>query len=500
MTRALRRTLLTAFALGLLAVGCDTPATAPLLAPDTPVRAATSAVPAQGTAATLDFGTWNLEWFGDTGNGPSNEALQLENVRDIIAGLDMDLWSVQEVTGHAHFADLVSQLSGYDGFLADDPIVTDGDAYYSDFDDNEHKVGLIYKPSMVTINGAKVILKEYDYQFAGRPPVEVSLSATVDGATLDLVVVLLHAKAGASSGDWQRRYDGSVALKSYLDATHPTARVMVIGDFNDDVDTSITNRPTESPYRNFVDDAAYVFPTKAMSDAGISSMVYYDDIVDHHLATDELVATYVAGSVQVFPADQYLADYPQTTSDHYPVLSSYTAGSGSDGGTTNSPPTAIFTWSCTDLTCDFDGSGSSDTDGSITSYAWDFGDGATATGVTASHSYAAGGTYTVALTVTDDAGATGSDAQNVSVAEPTTGGISLSATGYKRQGTQHVDLAWSGAASTNVDVYRDGAVIATIANDGAFTDSIGARGGGSYAYKVCEAGTATCSNEATVTF
>jgi PKD repeat protein len=54
----------------------------------------------------------------------------------------------------------------------------------------------------------------------------------------------------------------------------------------------------------------------------------------------------------------------------------------------------------------FDGSGSSDVDGTIVSYDWDFGDGNTGNGVNPTHTYAAAGTYTVSLTVTDDGGAT----------------------------------------------------------------------------------------------
>jgi len=63
-----------------------------------------------------------------------------------------------------------------------------------------------------------------------------------------------------------------------------------------------------------------------------------------------------------------------------------------------------------------------------------------------------------------------------------------------------VDLSWSGASSPTVDIYRNGVVVATTLDDGFYTDSPGGRGHATYTYKVCEAGTQTCSNQATVTF
>ena len=81
---------------------------------------------------------------------------------------------------------------------------------------------------------------------------------------------------------------------------------------------------------------------------------------------------------------------------------------------------------------------------------------------------------------------------------PTT--ITLSAVGRKVGGINTVRLSWSGATSTNVDVYRNGVVIVTTANDGSYVDSTGDTGRARYTYKVCEAGTQTCSNEATVRF
>ena len=81
----------------------------------------------------------------------------------------------------------------------------------------------------------------------------------------------------------------------------------------------------------------------------------------------------------------------------------------------NQAPTAGFTASCTNLACTLDGSSSSDPDGTVASYSWAFGDGGSATGVSPAHTYAAAGTYSVVLTVTDDTGATGSLTRAVTV-------------------------------------------------------------------------------------
>ncbi|MGO4691631.1 PKD domain-containing protein [Glaciibacter sp. 2TAF33] len=90
------------------------------------------------------------------------------------------------------------------------------------------------------------------------------------------------------------------------------------------------------------------------------------------------------------------------------------------GAASNQPPSAEFTPTCTGLSCTFDASASADADGSITGYAWTFGDGASGTGMTATHPYAGAGTYPVVLTVTDNAGATGTATHSAVATDPTT--------------------------------------------------------------------------------
>jgi len=111
------------------------------------------------------------------------------------------------------------------------------------------------------------------------------------------------------------------------------------------------------------------------------------------------------------------------------VTLTVTDGSGSSNSTTqtfdvglpptNQPPTASFTGACNGLTCTFDSNASTDDNG-ITTRNWSFGDGATLGGnqVVASRTYAAGGTYTVSLTVGDAGGLTNTTTRTVTVSAP----------------------------------------------------------------------------------
>lgn len=272
-----------------------------------------------------------------------------------------------------------------------------------------------------------------------------------------------------------------------------------------------TNTDAKASYSNYGNCVNLFAPGSSVTSNWYSSNTAINTISGTSMASPHVAgaaALYLQNNTSANPQQVY--DFISSNSTRNIVTSSntvnnhllYTLENGG-GGTVpvNNPPDANFTYYAVYLNVSFDASSSSDSGGSIVGYAWNFGDGSTGSGVTASHTYAAAGSYTVSLTVTDNEGATGSKEQTVTViAEPSGGdGFVLSATGNKERGRISANLSWTGTSASSIDVFRDGEKIATVSNSGSYVDNIGL-GGGSYVYKVCEAGSTVCSNEVTVTF
>jgi subtilisin family serine protease len=173
-------------------------------------------------------------------------------------------------------------------------------------------------------------------------------------------------------------------------------------------------------------------------------------------------------------------------------------GGAGGGGTKNdpepAPPSASFSTACTDLECRFSDTSSGD----VEHLSWSFGDGGTSSAADPVHTFASEGTYTVRLTVFGSDGSSSSHEAPVTVSAPkpppaTPSGIALTATVVKVRGVNEVHLSWSGATSQAVDIFRDGTLVASPANTGSWIDRLGTRGSISHVYRVCEAGTGTCS-------
>lgn len=179
------------------------------------------------------------------------------------------------------------------------------------------------------------------------------------------------------------------------------------------------------------------------------------------------------------------ASHTYTSPGLYPVALTVTDNDGgvSTAQTTvtvsalpaNIPPTAelnLSTWSGdTPLVVEFFAEGSSDSDGSIVSYAWDFGDGASANTSTASHTYTTVGVYPVTLTVTDNDGGVAMAQSTVTASAPLSN-ISPTALFYPSEisGPVPLDVAFNGASSSD----DDGTVVSYLWNFGDGSSATGA--------------------------
>lgn len=273
----------------------------------------------QDENGTLDVGSWNIEWFGDPSNGPGNESLQLANATAMLTRADVDVWGLAEIVGETEWSRLVAAMRGYTGVLASDRIVADGRRYYAP---TEQKLAVLFRSATMSMRDARVILTAYDHDFAGRPPLEVRLRDR-SSPERELVVIVVHMKARNDRTSVERRARAADALKQYLDRTYPDTEVIVVGDWNDGLDRSITPG-SASPYAAFVRDGArYRFTSQVLAERGESSTAGYGTMVDHHLVTNELADREVPSSVQVLRPGSAGRNFRSTTSDHFPVVSHF---------------------------------------------------------------------------------------------------------------------------------------------------------------------------------
>ena len=159
-----------------------------------------------------------------------------------------------------------------------------------------------------------------------------------------------------------------------------------------------------------------------------------------------------------------VAVYPTALSAQA-ILRHYDLGRGNQ---VNEPPTASFTAVPSGLDVAVNAAASTDPDGTVDTYAWDFGDGQTGTGVTTQHSYPADGTYTITLTVTDNGGATASTTRQVTVADTPAGPVTVAADAFNRTlasgwGSADTGGAWSHSGSGTTPSVADGTGRLTLA-------------------------------------
>ncbi len=292
-------------------------------------------------ANTLEIVNWNIEWFGSTSNGPTDNVQQQSNVQTILQNVGADLYALVEVVDESRLATVVGNMPGYSYVICNYGSHTNTNESGATPLSEAQKEAFIYKTSVFSNITTSPLLSQginsvadltnpaYNYFASGRFPYMMTTDVTLNGVTKTVRFILVHAKANTSptATSYARRKSGSDTLYYTLNTLYPNDNIVVLGDLNDDLDQTITDGivPPITSYSAFVNDNSnYTKPTLALSLAGKKSTVSYNDMIDHVILSNDMGGFYMNSSASVLDdVTSLVSSYASTTSDHYPVFTRF---------------------------------------------------------------------------------------------------------------------------------------------------------------------------------
>ncbi len=269
-------------------------------------------LPQFGEENSLEIISWNIEQF-------PKHSRTIVNVRDIILDLDVDIIAVQEITSADDFDRLIDSLNtasigAWEGRL-------------SQLSTNL-STGIVFKTSIVTVE-SDTHLFVGDFDFAGRPPYVLSLSARNNNRLFDFTLIVLHLKAFEDTESRERRRRAIQKLESWiasqLQNSNNDPDYILAGDWNDELD----DPAPDNVFLPFLTDTTrYLFSTEQFIDvAGEFTFIggNFESLIDHIMITRSIDAAYPNHTAQVLKIDQTFLEYPEQVSDHRPIGVKYPA-------------------------------------------------------------------------------------------------------------------------------------------------------------------------------
>lgn len=271
------------------------------------------------TSATIDFKitTLNSEWLSCSTQDPADDKLQITNIAKVITAINPDVVALQEVGTSSSYATIDTLVKKLGTAWAGKIVPWSAD----NCDQNQ---GIIYKKAKVQLVNSSLITNggSYSNWSSGRYPALYNLSFTVSANnSVAVSLINIHAKAMSDETSYNKRKAASEGLKILLDgSSYNTKNVMVIGDFNDYLIGTQCATMTDSPFKNFMDDATnYKGLTSGLYDPSYSSPV-----IDNVIISNELFPTYVTNSAtRETTATATVSSYKTTTSDHTPISTTF---------------------------------------------------------------------------------------------------------------------------------------------------------------------------------
>ena len=244
---------------------------------------------------TLGLWTWNIEHFPLTGSAIDSVAQTLTSER-------VELVGFEEVDSLPAFDQLLAKLPGYQGL-----------AGKTGFDT---QVAIVWRADRLKVVATEDLFTNDPDRFP-RPPLAVTFEAQGRVGTARFTLVAVHLKAMVDAASRQRRREAVLALEPWLaDRRAKGERVIVVGDWNDDIDTD----PSVNVFQPLLDRPdAYTALTLDVAHRKEFSYIPFKRLIDHIVMTHEAAVAMPALAVDPVKLDATITDYVKTVSDHRPV-------------------------------------------------------------------------------------------------------------------------------------------------------------------------------------
>ncbi len=272
-----------------------------------------------GNENTFDVVTWNLETF------PKLDFITENYVSNIITELESEIIGFQEINDITAFNTMMASTLGYTGYV---------------LDANYGGLNLAYaiKNDLNVIDDYAILASSnYNYAFAGRPPYLIH----VEKNNVEYYVINVHLKCcgdgnlntSNSSDEENRRLVALNHIKSYVDNNLSSENVLVIGDYNDELDDNMDN----NVFQNFIDDSDdYLFADMSIATGNPQNFSFpnWPSHIDHILITNELFDEFNSenSDITTIQVDNHISggfsSYDTLITDHMPVGISLVYSSG----------------------------------------------------------------------------------------------------------------------------------------------------------------------------